>query len=42
MVCRIVEALLNELVPALGETGGNGLADAMGGSVTSATRPVWG
>ena len=42
MVCRIVEALLNELVPALGETAAMAWPMPWAAPVTSATRPVWG
>jgi hypothetical protein len=39
---HVVDVAENDAGSALGETRGNGLADAMAAPVTSATRPVWG
>jgi hypothetical protein len=39
---HVVDVADNDAGSAVGETRGNGLADAMAAPVTSATRPAWG
>jgi hypothetical protein len=39
---HVADVAENDAGSALGETRGNGLADAMGGSSHQRTRPAWG